>query len=134
GRQPTRNRFGICDRRALVSGAERALRDVGLHLSPHAIAGDLSPGQKQLVEIAKALSQDARVLILDEPTSSLSTHEAEILFQRIEELRRRGIAMVYVSHRLGEITRLCPRVHVLRDGKNAGVLLGKEITQDNIIR
>jgi ribose transport system ATP-binding protein len=116
------------------AGAEAALRQVGLPISPRVLLSDLSPGQKQLVEIAKALSRDARLLIFDEPTSSLSTHEAEILFARIEELRRRGIGMIYVSHRLGEITRLCRRVQVLRDGRDVGILRDAEITHDNMVR
>jgi ribose transport system ATP-binding protein len=136
GRQPTRGwpALGLCDKRGMHAQAETALAQVGLAVSPRVQLSELSPGQKQLVEIAKALSRDARVLIFDEPTSSLSTHEAEILFQRIEELRQRGIGMIYVSHRLGEITRLCRRVQVLRDGRDVGILQGGEITHENMVR
>jgi ribose transport system ATP-binding protein len=137
GRQPVLGGFGFLglrDRRALFERTEEALAQVGLRVSPRARLADLSPGQKQLVEVAKALSQDARLLIFDEPTSSLSTREAEVLFERIEELKARGMAVIYISHRLGEISRLAGRVQVLRDGRHAGFLEGKEITHDNMVR
>jgi ribose transport system ATP-binding protein len=134
GRQPRRGPFGLRDRRALVRGSREALAEIGLQVHPLATLGDLSPGQKQLVEIAKALSREARLLVFDEPTSSLSTREAEVLFERIDELKRRGIAIIYISHRLGEITRLAKRVQVLRDGRMAGFLEEAEITHDNMVR
>jgi ribose transport system ATP-binding protein len=134
GRQPRRGPFGLRDRRALIRGSEAALAQVGLHVHPLARLGDLSPGRKQLVEIAKALSREARLLVFDEPTSSLSTREAEVLFERIDDLRARGIAIIYISHRLVEITRLARRVQVLRDGRMAGFLEGPEITHDNMVR
>ena len=93
GRQPRKGPFGLRDRRALVRGSREALAEIGLQVHPLATLGDLSPGQKQLVEIAKALSREARLLVFDEPTSSLSTREAEVLFERIDELKRRGIAI-----------------------------------------
>jgi ribose transport system ATP-binding protein len=136
GRQPTRGPawFGLRDQRRLRTAAAAALAEVGLHVDSGVILAELSPGQKQLVEIAKALSQDARLLVFDEPTSSLSTHEAEILFARIEELKSRGLGIIYVSHRLGEITRLCQRVQVLRDGAHVGILEAGEITHDRMVR
>ncbi len=139
GRQPRQALFGdvtlgVRSRRKLYSGASEALDQIGLDIAPRTLLGDLSPGQKQLVEIAKALSQNAQLLIFDEPTSSLSTKEAEILFERIEELRARGIAVIYISHRLGEIARLARRVQVLRDGEMAGFLDGDAITHDNMVR
>jgi ribose transport system ATP-binding protein len=134
GNEPARSPLGIRDRKALFRGAETALEGVGLRVSPRARVADLSPGRKQLVEIAKALSRQARLLIFDEPTSSLSTHEAEVLFARIEELKQRGIAMIYISHRLGEVARLARRVQVLRDGRMAGFLEGSEINHDNMVR
>jgi len=136
GRQPTRGPrwLGLCDKPTLHAAAAESLERVGLRIDPRMTLAELSPGQKQLVEIAKALSQDARVLIFDEPTSSLSTHEAEILFERIEELKGLGLGIIYVSHRLGEITRLCRRVQVLRDGAHVGTLKGDEITRDKMVR
>src|SRR5204863_1706356 len=136
GRQPTLGwaKLGLCDKAKLRTAAATALERVGLRIDPRVMLAELSPGQKQLVEIAKALSQDARVLIFDEPTSSLSAHEAETLFARIEELRSRGLGIVFVSHRLGEVIRLCRRVQVLRDRAIAGMLTGDEITHDKMVR
>jgi ribose transport system ATP-binding protein len=139
GRQPTWGWLGLCNKQALHEQASAALAQVGLPLSPRTLLAELSPGQKQLVEIAKALSCDARLLVFDEPTSSLSTHEAETLFQRIEELKQRGIAIIYVSHRLGEIIRLAARVQVLRDGRDVGILrrdadAHEAINHDNMVR
>ncbi|MEZ4702217.1 MAG: sugar ABC transporter ATP-binding protein [Rhodothermales bacterium] len=120
GREP--QRMGLIDRKAIVAGAEEALERIGLDVSPHALVRDLAIGRQQLVEIAKALSANARVLIMDEPTSSLSAGEAEQLFEVVEDLRRRGVSVIYISHRLAEVKRLSDRVEVFRDGKNAGTL------------
>ncbi len=87
-----------------------------------------------MVEIAKALSIDARILIMDEPTSSLSSHEAEQLFRVIKDLRDSGVSVIYISHRLGEVTELADRVAVLRDGENAGELPRAEVNHDNMVR
>jgi ribose transport system ATP-binding protein len=87
-----------------------------------------------LVEIAKALSANARVLIMDEPTSSLSSHEALRLFEVVKDLRSKGVCIVYISHRLGEVKELADRVVVLRDGRNAGGLDRHEITHDAMVR
>ena len=95
---------------------------------------NLSLGQRQMVEIAKALSLDARLLIMDEPTSSLSAHETETLFQVIADLKSRGLSILYISHRLGEVTRIADRVVALRDGKNAGELAKHEINHDAMVR
>jgi ribose transport system ATP-binding protein len=89
---------------------------------------------QQMVEIVKALSINARVLIMDEPTSSLSAAESERLFQLIHELKRNGVSIVYISHRLKEVQDLSDRVTVLRDGENAGDLDGDQITHDNLVR
>ncbi len=102
--------------------ARAIMARVGLACSPRALVGGLSLGRRHLVEIAKALSANARVLIMDEPTSCLCPHEAEALFQVVRELRAGGISVVYISHRLGEVRALCDRVLVLRDGENAGEL------------
>ena len=134
GRQPTLGPFGLRDRRKLLEGSRRALESVGLQVLVETRLSDLSPGQKQLVEIAKALSQNARLLIFDEPTSSLSTHEADVLHERIREFRDRGIAIIYISHRLKEIPLISKQVQVLRDGEMAGFLHDQEITHDNMVR
>jgi ribose transport system ATP-binding protein len=100
--------------------ADRRTRDVldrlGVEIGPRAVVGSLPVGKRQLVEIAKALSQDARILILDEPTASLSHTEIEILFALMRRLRDRGIAIIFISHHLQELAAVCDRVTVLRDG------------------
>jgi ribose transport system ATP-binding protein len=94
----------------------------------------LSPGEKQLVEIARALGTDVRVLIMDEPTSSLTQTETERLYIVIEGLKAEGVSVLYISHRLAEVKRCADRVVVLRDGRNAGELAKAEITHDNMVR
>ena len=95
GREP--QKWGLIDRAAIREGAVHALAQLELEVSPDALMGDLPIGHQQLVEIAKALSTEARVLIMDEPTSSLTSQEAEALFAVINELRERGVAIIYIS-------------------------------------
>jgi ribose transport system ATP-binding protein len=129
-----RLRHGLIDERRHHAEARIHLASVGLELDPATPVGTLSLGQQQLVEIAKALSVDARVLIFDEPTSSLSSGEAIHLFRVIRDLRARGVAVVYISHRLGEVKELADRVLVLRDGENAGELARGEIHHAAMVR
>ncbi len=131
GREPTRH--GLIDERLIESEARRYLDLVGLRHDPREIVGQLSIGRQQMVEIAKALSIDARVLIMDEPTSSLSSREAEHLFKVIRDLRASGVSIIYISHRLGEVRELADRVTVLRDGENAGELAREEISHDRMV-
>lgn len=135
GREPRRGPGRVLiDHQQAHERSRRFLRMVGLDLDPATPVSELSIGRQQLVEIAKALSVDARVLIMDEPTSSLSEVEAESLFAVIEQLRDAGRSIVYISHRLGEVLRLADRVTVLRDGANAGELSGAEMTHDAMVR
>jgi len=131
GHEPRRGPF--LRERALHARAARALDRVGLSVDPRRPLAGLSIGQQQLVEIAKALSVDARVLIMDEPTSSLARAEAECLFAVVSELRRQGVSVVYISHRLSEVETLADRVVVLRDGKNAGELNGEAIAHSRMV-
>ena len=128
------NRGGLIDFWSMFRRARQSLEKVGLQVSPRTPLARLSLGQQQMVEIAKALSIDAKVLIFDEPTSSLSNAEAEALFRLIDELKGRGVGIVYISHRLGEIVRLADRVVVLRDGQNAGNLQRHEINHDRMVQ
>jgi ribose transport system ATP-binding protein len=131
GREP---RSGPFLRRAAARVmACSALESAGLDIDPDTPVADLGMGSCQLVEIAKALSMNARVLIMDEPTSSLTAVEADRLFETIERLRDQGTAVIYISHRLGEIERLADRVEVLRDGSHVGSLVGAGITRDAIV-
>ncbi len=133
GREP--RHFGyLIDRKRLNSEARPFLEILGLDVAPQTPLGTLSIAKRQLVEIAKALSLNARILILDEPTSSLTLTETDRLLAVVKELRDRGIAIIYISHRLGEIKEIADRVVTLRDGKNAGVLAREEISHDAIVR
>lgn len=132
GREPLR--LGLIDKARIYRDSQELLRRVGLNVSPQTIVGHLPIGQQQLVEIARALSIDARVLIMDEPTSSLSQHETETLMQVVRDLRSRGVSVIYISHRLGEAKELADRVTVFRDGRNAGDLTGDDITHDRMVQ
>lgn len=112
------NRFGIVERRRIVKEARRFLDDYGFKIHPQAVVGDLPFAYRQLTEIAKALMGEVRILVLDEPTSSLSSGEEVILFDAVAEVTKRGVGVIYVTHRLGEVFRLAQRVTVLRDGVN----------------
>jgi ribose transport system ATP-binding protein len=131
GREP--QRLGFIDRRKIERESQRVLDRIGLAVSPRTVVGTLSIGQRQMVEIAKALAVDARVLIMDEPTSSLSRHETDTLFRVIKSLRDRGVSVVYISHRLGEVREIADRVTVLRDGRNAGELSQDEIEESRMV-
>ncbi|HKT64574.1 MAG TPA: sugar ABC transporter ATP-binding protein [Burkholderia sp.] len=115
-REPKRGPF--VDYRALNTKAQQCLERIGLTVSPTTLVGTLSIAQQQMVEIAKALSLDARVLIMDEPTSSLTESETVQLFRIIKELRSDGVAILYISHRLDEMAEIVDRVTVLRDGRH----------------
>jgi ribose transport system ATP-binding protein len=115
GREP--RRFGFIRRAAMRAEATRRLEEVGAAIDPDTAVGDLPVAQQQLVEIAKALSQQSKVLILDEPTAVLSERETRTLFALIRRLRAGGTAIVYISHLLPEVRDLCDRVSVLRDGR-----------------
>jgi len=131
GREPST--FGFIHEKEIATRAKHYLEKVGLEVSPSALVGDLAIGQQQLVEIAKALSTDAKVLIMDEPTSSLSQKETDRLFTVVKDLRSRGVSIIYISHRLGEVIELADRVVVLRDGENAGELGRGEITHERMV-
>ncbi len=132
GREP--RRFGLVDKPRIRVEATRLLKLVGLDVDPDTLVRNLSIGHQQMVEIAKALSTNARALIMDEPTSSLSQHETEQLFRVIRDLRSRGVCIVYISHRLGEVKELADRVVVLRDGENAGNLTKEQTTHDAMVK
>ncbi|WP_457660465.1 L-arabinose ABC transporter ATP-binding protein AraG [Sinorhizobium medicae] len=117
GRFP--GRAGVIDRRQLIRVVGERLAEIGIDVDPGAKVASLSIGERQMVEIAKAVMLDARVIALDEPTSSLSSRESEILFSLIDRLRSNGTVILYVSHRLDEIFRLCDSLTVLRDGRLA---------------
>jgi D-xylose transport system ATP-binding protein len=116
GREP--RRFGIIRKDELLERARTALDGLGLKLEPARLTGALGIGQQHLVEIAKALTRDARILVLDEPTAALTNSEADVLFRILNDLRTRNVGIVYISHKLDEVFRLSDRITVLRDGKS----------------
>lgn len=129
-------RFGIIDRRQLNQEVRRSLDEYGFEdVLPMNLLGDqLSSAQRQIVEIMRALKSGVRVLALDEPTSSLTDEEVERLFTLVRRLRDEGVAIIYVSHRIKEILRLCDRVAILRDGRLITVRPAAELTDDEIVR
>jgi ribose transport system ATP-binding protein len=117
GRLP--GRYGLVSWSAMRARARQILDQLEVDIRPDAVIGDLRVGERQIVEIGRALSGEARLLILDEPTAALSHHEATVLFTFIRRLRARGIAVVYITHRLDEVTEIADQVQVLRDGNTA---------------
>src|SRR6186713_150299 len=135
GREPHRGGLlRLLDRKRMEIDTEQQLARIGAPISPRTIVRRLAPAQQQFVAIARALSMNARLLVLDEPTASLGSSEAERLFAVLQDLRSSGTAIVYVSHRLKEIEALADRAVVLRDGRNAGVLQRGEITRDRLVQ
>ena len=136
GREPTGGGvLRVLNRRTMITRATELLDQVGLPRDRLGLRVEqLPPGEKQLVEIARSLGLDARVLIMDEPTSSLTQRETETLYTVIDTLKTAGVSVLYISHRLAEVKRCADRVVVLRDGRNAGELRGSDITHDNMVR
>jgi ribose transport system ATP-binding protein len=124
---------GKLDRKGMVSAAQSLLGHVGLTLPATTPVSRLTAGQMQMVEIAKAMALDARAIIMDEPTSSLTSGESEHLFRIIGQLKAEGIAIIYISHRMEEVLKLSDRVTVLRDGKYIGDLTAAGATHDGIV-
>ncbi len=135
GRYPLKS-FGpikLVDHDKLYKDAEAVLREVKLDFNPRELLGNLSVSQMQSVEIAKAVSANCRVLILDEPTSSLTENEVEALFRIVEDLKAKGVAIVYISHKMDEILRISDEVTIMRDGQYIGTWDCKGLTTDFII-
>ncbi len=126
-------RGGILDKAEMRARVARVLADLRFDLPPRAKVSTLSRAEQQMTEIAKALLQDIRVLILDEPTASLSERETERLFEIIADLKRKGVGIVYVSHRMVEIKRLADRVTVLRDGRRVGTVEAAAVSETKLI-
>ncbi len=124
----------LLNRQSMNVETEELLKRIGLDRSPKMVVESLSPGEKQMVEIAKALRSDARILIMDEPSSSLSQHETDRLYELIADLKQHGVSVIYISHRLGEVSRVADRVVALRDGKNAGELPKEGITHGAMVK
>ena len=135
GRFPTKN-FGplkVIDHKKMYEDTAHWLKEVKMDFDPKALLGSLSIGQMQSVEIAKAVSHNAQVVIFDEPTSSLSDNEVEALFRIMNDLRDKGVAMVYISHKMDEIKRIADDITIMRDGTYVGTWPASELTTDQII-
>jgi ribose transport system ATP-binding protein len=126
-------RFGIINRRAMRQSAEALMSRLGLDIDPNRLVGQLRVGQQQLVEIAKALSLNARLIIMDEPTSALSDTEVQYLFHVIRNLRAHDVAVIYISHRLDEVFAVADRITVLRDGSIVGTANAPDISRQQLI-
>ncbi len=136
GRYPMKKLLGvypIVDHKKMYEDTARLLEEVRMPFDPKAKLGSLSVSQMQLVEIAKAVSANCKVLILDEPTSSLTDNEVEALFRIVEDLKSKGVSIVYISHKMDEILRISDEVTIMRDGQYIGTWEAKDLTTDMII-
>ena len=136
GRYPMKN-YGpvkVVDHATMNKEAEKWLRDVKMDFDPKAKLGTLSIGQMQSVEIAKAVSQSANLVILDEPTSSLTDNEVEALFRIIRDLKSRGVSMIYISHKMAEIRQISDDITIMRDGTYVGTWAIDDISDEEIVK
>jgi ribose transport system ATP-binding protein len=131
GNEP--RRFGIVDRAAMVRNSEGILKRLGVSFGPRTLVEGLSLGERQMVEIARALSTNARIIVMDEPTTSLSSRETDRLFEVIANLKSQNIAIIYISHRMEEIYQLADRVSVLRDSGYVGTLSREELNAPRLV-
>jgi len=127
-------RAGVADRGGMIEGSRAVLTRLGAGFGPQSLVADLSIAERQMVEIARALHARSTILVMDEPTTALSSRETDALFQLIRRLRDDGLAIVYISHRMAEVYELADRVSVLRDGSYVGSLTRDAINPDTIVR
>jgi ABC-type sugar transport system ATPase subunit len=132
-RQPV-NPFGFINKKALYQKTAELIQMLDIPLSPEMIVKRLSAANQQLVEILKAISLEPKILILDEPTSSLTVHEVEQLFRLMMKLKENGTGIIYISHHLEEITAISDRVTILRDGKKINTIQTKDTTEQELVR
>lgn len=125
--------LGFIDKEMMEEEAKKILETLGADISPKELVKNLSVAERQMVEIAKALSFKAKIIIMDEPTSALGPDEVEKLFEIISQLKSQGIAVIFISHRLEEVFKIADRITVLRDGKLVGVMRREEATPDKVI-
>ncbi|WP_417689060.1 sugar ABC transporter ATP-binding protein [Roseibium sp.] len=134
GRELRRGFLRMMDREAMARSVRPILDRLGARFGPHQLVSELSLADQQILEIARALSLNARLVILDEPTSSLTLSETQRLLQVLKELKAQGVALLFISHRLSEVEEIADRVVCLRDGRNAGELTGENIKKDTMVR
>jgi ribose transport system ATP-binding protein len=126
--------FGLLDDKECVKKTEQLLKELEVDLDPNEVVGNLGVGYWQMTEIAKALSHEAKILIMDEPTASLTKKETEVLFSFINKLKAKGYSIIYISHRMDEIFEICDRITILRDGKHVATEDCKEIDLATVIQ
>ena len=129
-----KNAFGVCNKKAMRAEVRNVLERLGVEIDPGRRMNELSIGQQQMIEIAKALMLDAKVIIMDEPTTALTTKETEVLFQVVRGLKEKGVSIVYISHRMEEIFELCDRITVLRDGSYIGTAKVSDLTMNDVVK
>jgi ribose transport system ATP-binding protein len=134
GREPSGRVPGTIDRGRILTDAKRILDSIGFDIDPSIIVDRLGVAQQQMVEIAKAISQDARVLVMDEPTAALSDRESELLFALIARLKANGVAIIYISHRMAEVFAIGDRITVLRDGRRVDEVRPADVMPDRLVR
>ncbi len=134
GREPQLKISGVIDWKKLYQQAQEQLDKLGLDINPKASVESLTIAQQQMVEVAKALSMDASLIVMDEPTSALTEKEADALFNYMKKLRENGVSIIFISHRLDEIQRVSDRITILRDGKWIGTSEVKNLSQNDIVK
>jgi ribose transport system ATP-binding protein len=134
GREFTYGKSGFVNWRKMRQEAQRWLDQLAIRIDPDTLVGELSVGQQQMIEIAKALSMQADILVLDEPTAALTNREIEALFEVIASLKQKGVGMVYISHRMEEIFQVSDRITVLRDGQYVGTVETAETDLDELVK
>lgn len=128
-----KNSLGMISKDKMAEAAVPYLKRVGLNVDPNEFVGRLSLGQQQMVEIAKSFSLNAKILILDEPTSSLSEKEVDILFKTVKDLKKQGMGVIFITHKMAEVFQLCDAVTIMRDGEFMGALKSDECTESQLI-
>lgn len=131
GREPKKGR--LLDRKKMNQDAQEILDFMKVNMKATQLAGHLNAAQQQMIEIAKVISKNAKVVVMDEPTSSLSESEIDALFEQVKILKKKNVAIIYITHRLKELTQICERVTVLRDGCKVDTMMVKDVTEQQIV-
>lgn len=132
GREPC-NRMGVIEKKQMLTQTRKLLADLNLDIDPSALMKNLSMANTQMVEIAKAISYDSSVVVMDEPTSAITEREVEHLFEMIRALKSRGVAIIYITHKLDEVFKIADEITVFRDGKHVATVPAVETTRDSLI-
>ena len=128
-----KKKSGFLDMATMNKKTQEILDFMEVDIKAEEVAGELNAAQQQMIEIAKVISQDAKVVVMDEPTSSLSNHEIDALFRQVKILKEHNVAIIYITHRLKELTEICERVTVLRDGCKVDTMMVKDVTEKDIV-